>query len=182
MNFYYGYVHDWWCLERNSTSVQFSTAIHVESYSPNTNGYYCYYNNYPFNRNHFHCVCLHYKYVAYIFVYFLPIASRVCHCNGEWGQVHCRPSLQLVEELVWWQCCLINILVCLYTAWSISSWRQSHDSKSATTKLYHHHSEIGSSYESSAGTTQHNTRNNTHIYTGINGCCFKISYCIPYTV
>ena len=28
-------------------------------------------------------------------------ATRVCHCNGEWGQVHCRPSLQLVQELVW---------------------------------------------------------------------------------
>ena len=28
------------------------------------------------------------------------IATRVCHCNGEWGPVHCHPSLQLVEELV----------------------------------------------------------------------------------
>ena len=35
--------------------------------------------------------------------------SRVCHCNGEWGHVHCYPSIQLVEELVWRQCCLIPV-------------------------------------------------------------------------
>ena len=34
-------------------------------------------------------------------VLFVCIATRVCHCNGEWGQVHCRPSLELVQELVW---------------------------------------------------------------------------------
>ena len=31
--------------------------------------------------------------------------TRVCHCNGEWGQVHCRPSLELVQELVWNNVC-----------------------------------------------------------------------------
>ena len=38
------------------------------------------------------------------FVYNIAATScRVCHCNGEWGQVYCHPSLQLVEELVWKQ-------------------------------------------------------------------------------
>ena len=27
-------------------------------------------------------------------------AIRVCHCNGQWGPVHCHTSLQLAQELV----------------------------------------------------------------------------------
>ena len=30
----------------------------------------------------------------------LHVATRVCHCNGSWGPVHCSISVELVEEQV----------------------------------------------------------------------------------
>ena len=86
-------------------------------------------------------------------------ATRVCHCNGEWGQVHCRPSLQLVQEstqhLVWKLCRALSH--CIFCS-----------SAPTTTKRYQHHSATGPSCESRERASQLNTGGNRDIHiTGI---------------